>query len=613
MGARLLFCIFLVLVNASTGAAEPAIDARVDRSVIGIDDQLRLEVVLSGGSGLRQSSPTVPAMDGFHVTSTGSSRNVQFVNGQMSSSVTFTYLLQPTLQGRLKIPAISAKIGDRLLETDPMIIEVKPGSVMPRQSQRRRSTVTDPFGWNSDPFANRRNRHRRQQVDPREHIEVKTSVDRPSAYLGQQVKLTFRMSISPLLRFQSQPQYTPPEVTGAWVETIESQRTSTERRDNGTWEVVEVIYALFPTTTTPVKIGPAKIEGLVDAGGMDLLSLMRASGHRLTLETDPIEVAVRNLPEEGRPAGFSGAVGSFKLDTRMDRDRGMVNDPFTLSIAIDGSGNPNTVPEPQMPSLESIRVFDPQSVVETRVENEVLAGSRVFERLLVPQEAGTWIFPELVLDFFDPETERYRQTRSAAIRVEVMPGESPTGGPVVAGISKEEVKRLKSDIEHIYSGQVALRPAGSGRSQRVGFWLLGTLPLVAVGSASAWRRREDRLRGDVAYARSSKAMKKLKKALPSVRSAGTDGLRVARRVFLDYMGDHLNLSSAGLTTEDVRRAMESAGYDPQAIEAVHRFLADLDMAQYAPSAQVANRAEDLAEDLETLARRVEEGPMEAER
>lgn len=602
---RASLSILLLLAATIASASEPTIDARVDRSVIGIEDDLRLEITVSGGAGLRQSAPSIPAMDGFDVTSAGSSRNMSFVNGKMNSTVTFSYRLKPSLEGRLTIPAITAKIGNTAVATDPMVIEIRPGSIHPPRTQQRQNRVSNPFGWNDDPFSTRRNQRRRQEVDPREHIEIKTTVDRTSAYLGQQVKLTFRMSISPLLRFQSQPQYTPPEVTGAWVEALDDQRTSTERRDNGAWEVVEVVYALFPTTTAPVQVGPAKIEGLVDAGGMDLLSLMRASGHRITLETDPLEISVRTLPEAGRPENFSGAVGDFHIQSQMDRDRGMVNDPFTLSIEIEGNGNPNTVPEPSLPVLDNVRLFDSQSQVEILVNDDILGGTRVFERLLVPQEAGTWIFPELVLDFFDPEQERYRQARSSAIRIEVMPTEAPTGGPIVAGISKEEVKRLKSDIEHIHAANIVLSDHGTERVARASFWLLATLPLLGVGAASTWRRREDRLRSDVAYARSSKAMKTLKRELPKIGSAGDDAHRMARRIFLDYMGNRLNLSSAGLTTEDVGRAMRANGFDPSTVTDTRKLLARFDLAQYSQTGSIADRPDALARDLEELARRIE--------
>jgi len=78
------------------------------------------------------------------------------------------------------------------------------------------------------------------------------------------------------------------------------------------------------------------------------------------------------------------------------------------------------------------------------------------------------------------------------------------------------------------------------------FWVLNFAPVVALAGAIGWKRRSDRLRGDVAYARRSRAARTARKLLPAAASCDD-----VRRVLQNYLGDRLNIPASGITASVV--------------------------------------------------------------
>ena len=613
---RVLPVLLLILVLMEGSAWGATISARVEAETVGIDDLAQLEVTVASGTTGALATPRLPALDGWSVVSTGSSRNMSFVNGTLETSVTYTYKLRPLRKGQLSIPPIEVEMGEEKLATDPIPITVKEGSIVTKRQRRRRSLLDDPFG--RDPFAGRRTRSREREIDPYEHAEVETLVDRNEAVVGEQIVLAFRLATSPYIRFDRQPLYTAPEVEGAWVEALGEQTRRTEIRAGVEWEVLEILYAVFPTQPGTIEVGPAKLDGVVNAGSMDIFSMMRRTGRRLILETEPIAIVANPLPDEGRPADFRGAVGSYRVRAGFDREQGTANDPMTLTIEVSGEGNLNTVPEPELPEVDGLRFFEAQSEVELVPKGKILTGRRIFTRLVVPENAGTIIFPELDLSFYDPSRSRFRTMHTNAVRLEILPDDSAVeGGPIVAGLSKEEVKRLKSEIEYIRTEVASIEHQGARGYRDPAFWGLAALPLVAISGALGLRRRRHRLATDSGYARSSRAMKRLRPRLEELRSVprgSSDGWAFASRILLDYLGDKLNLNAAGLTTEEAVVVLRASELPDEVVAEIREFLTSCDLARYA-SASIDASTGDLIERVRSIARRVEkpEGSVSGKR
>src|SRR5690606_17957534 len=119
----------------------------------------------------------------------------------------------------------------------------------------------------------------------------------------------------------------------------------------------------------------------------------------------PVEVTVRPLPAEGRPAG-DVHVGQLSLEASLDRTQVPTGDAVTLTLRATGSGQVRAL-RIESPSIDGLRVLSPQTRDEINAPGDVVAGVRTYEWLVVPEREGTFRIPPFRVATFDPVTRRY--------------------------------------------------------------------------------------------------------------------------------------------------------------------------------------------------------------
>jgi hypothetical protein len=152
-----------------------------------------------------------------------------------------------------------------------------------------------------------------------------------------------------------------------------------------------------------------------------------------------VDVTVKPLPEEGRPASFGGAVGRFTLEASADRTELAVGDSLSLTLRLEGDGDLATC-EP--PHLSALGGFDVRGMLDDRGH-----AVRTIVLDLAPTHAGEAAqlgkreIPALSFAFFDPAPPgSYRTVESAPIALRVsgaprkdVPYERPGAGSSAGG------------------------------------------------------------------------------------------------------------------------------------------------------------------------------------
>ncbi len=129
------------------------------------------------------------------------------------------------------------------------------------------------------------------------------------------------------------------------------------------------------------------------------------------------EWTVRDLPTDGRPDTFHGAVGRFEVRAATSAQRVEVGQGFPVTLTVMGDGNLQRFAAPPPPELSGFHV---QGVVERRVEPGVQQ-RRVFEFDLLPLRAGITELPPLPFCAFDPEVGRYVTRHTSPVPLTVLP------------------------------------------------------------------------------------------------------------------------------------------------------------------------------------------------
>jgi len=544
----------------SFAQAPVEVTAEVDRSAVSTGDLVVLTVTVAGDFQ-QVDEPQLPLLSGLQVQSTARSSQFSMVNGVVTSRQTFTYRLAPTAPGSHTIDPITVKVDGVTYLTDPLAVEVTPGTAPAPTSMPSGGEPAEPAP---------------EQLAGQD-LFVEAAVDIPEPFVGQQIIYSFRFYQA--VNLLEQPRLGWPAFSGFWSESLSPNKVYEQTVDGRAYRVTEVRQALFPTAAGATTIGPAT---LTIPGGF--------FQEDVVLETNPVSVEVHPLPE-GAPDDFGGAVGQFEMTSWLEPEQARVNEPLTLFVRVSGSGNLATLPDPTQgleTRLPDWRVYDAQTTTEVAPTDAVVQGSKTVERLLVPRAPGESELPGLSLAFFDPEQGQYRRTATDPLSVNVGPSDEAVASPPLGPGGKLDVDIIASDIRHIKPAPPALRSDATPPLDSAAYWLMWLLPPLAVGGVWAWERRRRRLSSDAAYARSRRALGAARGRLDKARKAAPADPDAAYAAVAEaityYLGDKFNLPAAGLTRDTVRQLLTDF---PVPDELTSRTLACLDRAdsgRFAPGA-----------------------------
>jgi hypothetical protein len=376
-------------------------------------------------------------------------------------------------------------------------------------------------------------------------------------------------------------------------------------RDGQTY-VTAVIrrVVLVPTGPGTRTLGPLGVEAQVrvrrrandpfeDLFGRS--SLFGTTVVPTTVLSNPLAIEVEPLPP-GRPEPFSGVVGSLSVTASLDRDTVDANDAVTVTLRVSGRGNLRAVPAPVLDVPTDFEVFPPEVSESIRSEGAGLSGSKTFEYVMIPRAPGARTIPSISLGYYDTSADAYRTATTGDIPL-LVTGVAADGP---GGLARGGVAQLREDIRFIHLGAGALRPVDRFLFGNTAFWVFMLLPMALVLGALALRRHQDRLEGDVAYARGRRASRVAKKRLAEAqRLAGGEDRRAfyaeVARALRGFVADRLNVAEAGMQMGDLSAGLKGHGASESTVTEVMGCLDHCDRQRFAPpDADIEEQARFLA-------------------
>jgi hypothetical protein len=568
----ILALLFLSSVGTGFAQGQEVISAEVDRTTLSTDEVLTLTVRLND-SAMSVPHPTLPSLQGFNVLGSSTSSQISVLNGSMSSQVIYAYRLQPYAKGDLVIEPISVTLDGRTYSTDPIAVHVTQGTGTPGTgapapaSSNRQQAITSAELTGQDLF-------------------IEAEVDNPTPYVGQQVVYTFRFYRA--VNLWDQPHYEAPSFQGFWNEHQMDEQEYQAQAAGRIYRVTEIRSILFPSVLGPVTIEPAR---LMIPGGFF------SSGK--TLQTRPVELSVQPLPPNA-PEGFNGAVGQFTLTGTLEPTQGKVNEPLTWQVTLNGQGNINAAPDPVWPEVSGWRDFETQATVQTDVQGGLLAGSRLYERLLVPGAEGEFAIPPLEYVFFDPIAGGYQTISTEPIPVSIAPGSAEAPAPLPVTGKKETVEQIATDIRHLKPVPSRISLDGQPVTGSALYWAAWVFPVFGAVGFFAWQRRQRYWDNNLGRARSSQARRKARKALAQARRQKQEAYDAAGQILTAYLADKLDRPVAGLTHQALADLLSSQGVSADLIERIEVLLVSSELGRFMPGADNADHARSLLKEVDIL-------------
>ncbi|HUT55509.1 MAG TPA: BatD family protein [bacterium] len=568
----------------------PTLTASVDRSRLFVGEQMVLSVNLQGPN-VENNGP-FPAPDLMPylwlVNSQGpfAQTSMQIINGSItrSGSLGMKLYFQAKQAGTVTIPPIRYRVGGALVQSDAITVQVMEPS----------GPGVEPGGTAWQPPA-----------DP--YLELK--LDKSEAYVGEQIVASWYIYYRRPFRNAGLAQVpTAGEFVSEDLGTVSQLDPVTKNFAGVNWQVAYLKgMALFPIKAGNAVIDPLVITYGVPTGERDFFGQVALD--QRTVASAPVAVKVKPLPEQGRPADFSGAVGQFKIS--LDRNAGSVkaNEQFKFTMTVEGTAHPDYLPKPEAALSSDFDLYTEAVEKQTTQEKGMALGVRHFKMIIVPHQPGTYELPPFAFSYFDPETGRYRTTQSARIKLSVTGAAAPAAQSE-AGQEPAVIRTVGKDLRYIKPDRADLN------EQRL--WIMSSplfaaaqlAPLAAVALAFGLRRRSDKLLRDVAFARKSRAMKRSRKAVKEARAAArandpAPAYALIHRALAGYIADRLNLPDSGMTTADAAVSLDRAGISEEVAKEAEAVLSECDRARFMPGTLGAEGAAKLLDRAQALILRLE--------
>ncbi|RMF63055.1 MAG: protein BatD [Calditrichaeota bacterium] len=556
------------------------LNAYVDRTTIGVNQQFELNVELSGTDANRVPQPDLPDLTAFATfIGSSSSQNIQIVNGRMTVSKTYTHHFIATKVGKFRIPAIVLRYKGRTISSDPIEIEiVKTSGGGPPQAGQNRG-------------------RREASNDLSELLFLKATVSKRRVYQNEPVVVSYKIYTAVNVTNYGISQL--PNMVGFWSEEFElpqRPRLYTEVVNGRQYRVAEIKkLALFPQGPGEKTVEPLVIECEVQLPRRRRRDLFDSffddpffgRSERRVIRANPVQIEVVAVPLKERPADLSGAVGSFSLRAAVDKSRVKTNEAVTLRVDISGSGNIKILPQPKVNFPADFEVYDPKINESITRKGAAITGNKTFEYVMIPRFAGEQIIKPIRFSYFDLASKSYRTLTTDPIRVSVEKGAQQFSNVGMAA-SKEDVKFIGKDIRFIQIRMPEFKRVGRVFYKSAIFYALLVLPLFALAGAVGYRRHVERVQADVAYARSRKAnqmaLKRLKKAQKKLGEGESKAFYAeVSSALMGYIGDKFNVAAAGLITDQVETMLRERGIQAETVSNYIDCLQTCDYKRFAPT------------------------------
>ncbi len=514
------------------------------------------------------------------------SRNVQWINGQMSSvsTTTLIYYVVAQTPGTYTIPPAQFETKKVIISSaEKQVVITAGGSV-----QGQNAGQGQPSGQGQDS----------QAAAPGSGVTLRLLLSTREVYVGQPVTGTLKLFTRTNLSGINELKY--PDFKGFLREDIETPplRSLESEVIDGVQYGTGVLqrFILYPQISGDIRIDPVEITAMMqqranvrdpffdDPFFDNFFSGVSTVPQKVT--TQPVTIRVRPLPAP-RPADFHGAVGSFDLSSSLSATEAEVNDAITLTVTLRGSGNLSLAGEPLINFPQGIEKYDPKVTVKS---SGSASGSKTFEYLLIPRNTGSFDLPPVSYTVFDPQQERYitLRTEGHSVTVTGTPGQAEAAAPVY--IPGEDVRYIGQDIRFIRNGSGGLAVASTPLVATTYYWLWFGLALFITAVVLLFRREQMKRNADMAGVRNRKAARnarqRLAKANALLKSGKTElvNSEIARALW-GYLSDKLAIPMSELTREKCYAALGARKTGGELIAELDLILSATEYSQYAPKSE----------------------------
>ncbi|MEO5674520.1 MAG: BatD family protein [Chitinophagales bacterium] len=539
------------------------------------------------------------------------SSSMQIMNGSVSQSMTYSYILRPKHQGTFKIAKATIDVKGTTIESNELTIQV----TAPSAKQQTSPGENGEQAISSADFA--------KQL--KDDVFVKVILSKNSVYKGELVtatyKLYFRQNLNGFNLIKA------PSLDGFWskeVELDQNRKQKVENYNGNQYYALDILkYNLYPQRSGTLQISPVEIstvaqvtirgksrdpfrDPFADPFG-DIFNMGQVKNIPLTLRTDVTMLSVKELPETGKPKDFSGAVGRFDFETSLSDHEAKTDDPVTYTVKLSGTGNMSLVEAPAIQFPAGFEVYDPKVKEHVTGNESGTSGSKQYDYLLIPRQPGDYKINSQTFSYFNPSEEKYITINAPEYPLKITgePSKHLNANSLTYN-SQQDISILDDDIRYIKTSTQSFENDENSFFASPGFVALYSLPFFAFISLIAVRRRNDNLSADLMGSKRRRALKLSKKRLSQAAKhlSHTDKKNFydeVSRAFWGYLSDKLNIDPAYLSRDMVAEKLSIRNVKSETIQRLHNLLSTCELSLYSPVGDVSEMKNDYSAAMNLIA------------
>jgi cytochrome c-type biogenesis protein CcmH/NrfG len=414
-----------LLILALLQAAAPELHVDVDQDRIGVGEELVFTVRAVSHSSEPMDLSVAP-VNGFEIVSRSERTEVSLSGGPTRTTV-LEMRLRALRPGRWQIGPTRAIQGREIAEAAALVVDV------------------DPTPATAATALNPRLRKLLEQAPPppRGKAAVALVVSAESVTVGEQVDVVTAAWFPRDLRLQLRrpPTLQPPVINGVWSYPQAAPAGIAATRDmaGSAYDLFVAHQVVFPLVPGTITIPRAMLKY-----STPLALQFFNQEERFALTSSPESLVVRPLPSQGKPADFTGAVGSgLRLERRITPSTAHAGEGVAVELSLRGEGNSALWPPPEISWPPSLRAYADRVDEQVSTVDGRLGGLKTFRYLVVPDSAGALTVPAVSYAYYDLGARAYRAAGVGPASLPVAPGqEVATSAALPPGLLAESSPAL---------------------------------------------------------------------------------------------------------------------------------------------------------------------------
>jgi hypothetical protein len=558
----------LLLVAFDGGAAlATTFTASLSQDTLTLGEQATLTLTFDGGQPTKLDSPAVPGLK-FGTPNKNYSQNIDFNSGQMTSRLTLAYSFAPQREGEFTIPALKAEVDGQKLTTAPLKLTVlKPDA----------PTAAAIRSGNEVAF-------------------MKLVLPQKKVYVGQMLTGQLQIYLRDDVQNYGQPQFTGTPADGLALGKNAGGGQTQTQAGNRVYSVLPISLALTVTKSGKLTLGPftanivvvlpSQNQGDNPLAQFGFRSPLFGERKQIPLATEQVTLESLPLPAENVPANFNGVIGDFSMNVTAGPTNVTAGDPVTVRVQISGRGAFDGVKLPDQTGWGDFKLFAP-SVKFTPTDQLELSGTKTFEEIVTPQNAGVHELPPFAFSFFNPDDGQYHTLTQPALPLVVRSAGAVPLPNIAANKNAAPENQPPQDILPIKEKLGILTQKKVPLVAQPIFLAAQSLPILAFLAAFIWRKRTDNLANNPRLRRQRAVAQLVRDGLNDLKKFATENqsdefFALLFRLLQEQLGERLDCPASAITENVIEEHPALRGAAKPTLDSLRELFQLCNQARYAP-------------------------------